>query len=627
MQTLCVAVGALALSSAFSGGERWPTWPTEVDRVASPLREVVARPVPETERRRAVEDLEQFPTELIVDPIVGALDDPSAQVREAALEVCYRRRITACVSAAASLWSQSREPQLRGLALKVLALDPDPTRVVILLGALRDPNEQIRAQAAQYLGWSPLPPKSRAEARKALLAKLSDPASSVRLRVVETLGLYGPGGGTLALARLLEDPEPAVRAAAARALALHRDARAVPALVRALDGPNEAHVAAAILDALAQLPGTEVVEQLLTRLDDPPNGMQATQVADAIGVRPDPERELIEGLIARLREPALRRPVLRTLLLLGEPTRPFLIAASERGLEASLTLEVERLLDALEPTPSAQASPRIWPQAEDATGWIARLRAPEEAERYEAGRALAERAPAWLDPALSGILASTTAASTRRAWLVAAAMARRPIVLQPVARARLEAWAHDDALAPGDRCLAILVLGRTDNRLDRRRLDGMFEALAGHRLPEIRACTALARAHDARSGLLETLLLDADPLVRTAAALALATGVARRDDALSSRLAVMALEDPSAEARAAARLASMPLEDGEATRPPALVRVPRGELAWARPQRFVAVRRDDGQRLWIPAFAAGASRWGVLPSGAEVEVVADPPPG
>src|SRR5690606_1795614 len=153
----------------------------------------------------------------------------------------------------------------------------------------------------------------------------------------------------LALPRWIDDPEATVRTAAATALAHRRDPHGVPALLRSLHAPNEPPVRVAVLGALARLPGAAIPAALLAVLDEPPEGVTAFQVAEAIGARPSPEPELLTGLLDRLADDRLARPVLRALLLLGSTAAPALRAALDRGLDPALHDALDRLWRATQP--------------------------------------------------------------------------------------------------------------------------------------------------------------------------------------------------------------------------------------------------------------------------------------
>lgn len=607
------AVLALSLVTPGStwAGPRWPTWPTEVDRVAAPLSSDERGPGAERDRLGALSGLESFATPVIEAPVVAAIDDRSSAVRREALRICWLREMTACIPAASRIWGNGTDPTLRVAALRVLSLDPDPSRLALLLGALRDPSDELRAQTAQLLGWAPLDDHARTEVRNALLAKLSDSASGVRRRAVEALGLLGPGPGTLAIARLLDDPEPTVRSAAATALARIRDPRAAPALLRAIDAPNEAVVAQAILDALALVPGEDVPATLLRKLDDPPEGLTAYRVAEAIGLRPDPEPALIRGLIARLREPELRRPTLRALLLLGEPTQSALQEALARGLDPALELEVERLLTALDLPERAARRVSSWPKPDDVQGWREALATGSESDRVEAARVLAERAPAWLGVVARRRIELADRPESFWPWLLAVALTSSPPDLgEPwLPWAKLVGWALDVRLTRSERCAALAVLGRTPSTAAARVSDEL-QPLLSEPDAAVRACFALSAGTLPGDPAASSLLLaDRNAKVRAAAALSLA---GRTGSSARTRMQVMAVADPDARVRAAARHATAEGLASPGT-PPTFVDAEPPPYGWSEPLQWIEVRTER-DRVFVPAVGSTRIRWALVPA-------------
>lgn len=628
---LTAALLAPGSADATPAAPRFPLWPTEVDRAAGPLySRGTERQASERQRADAVLALDEFATPIIETPLLWALEDPSLQVRREALRLCFERAVVACIDGAATLYNDGLEPSLRIAALKVLALDGRPRSASILIAALRDNSEAIRAQAAELLGTAPLEPAARDKARTALLAKLPDVSAAVRRAAVVSLGLLGPGDGALSIARVLDDPEPNVRAAAADALRHMRDERVVPALERAIESPNEPIVSKALVEALAVLAPAEaeIEEQLLALIDDPPPGLNARQVADAIARRPDPGTTIIDGLIERLREPPLTEACLHALLMLGEGARPGLEAALDRGVEASLAVELSRLLAALDPPKTAHA-PIRWPDAEDRVGWAARLDGPGAERRLRSALELGARAPGWIGPMAAARIVRASTAAQRRAWIVVLARVAGSVELgesATTAVAKLVGWSSDVTVAVGDRCLSLLALAtiaagdaRHDQADSARRT--LTDAFASDR-PELRACAGAAAP---KAGLdaddLEGLLVDPDPRVRVAGALALAAYDADdRSSSIATRLAAMQHADPRGEVRRAAEVARGPAPMGAWAKGVGLLLAEPTPMAWADPPQWAVqpLSADSatsaGVDVWVPRIGFGETRWILVPS-------------
>ena len=581
-----------------AAGERWPLWPSEVQRAAAPMRAGQARNllvVPETHKLQALRLLEDYPTALITPILLEALADPSVPIRRGALQACLERAILACIPAALQEWRSDRpDLGLRIAALRVLALDAatTPGRPELLLAALRETDESLRAEATHTLARVPWTAEQLPRMRTALIARLTDQAPQVRRAAARSLGLLGPPGhaaaasagdtqpaapastgataptqpragpstaptdgatrsaapvprlpdpAPLALARLLADPDPQVRQDAAEALGSLRDPRAAAPLLRVLEAGDEAFVSRSLVLALAALPGPDIEAALLRLLDAPPRGLTLRAISEALGRRHPPGPALIAGLMARLREDALQAPVLEILLQLGEAAGPALRAAHARGLEPQLALPVERLLAALEPPARAASLAPLWPARTDLDAWHLRLGDPAGA--LPAALALAADPPPWLGRAAVGALAREHGAAARRPWLLALAAASRPLLPagDGAAPARLAGWVADAGLAVLDRCLALAALERAHAPAHADLAAAALVTAASDPRPAVRACAAAIATDDA---LLAALLLDDSPRVRASASFHIAACPLRPSPATQSQIARLAAQDP-----------------------------------------------------------------------------------
>ncbi|WAS98918.1 HEAT repeat domain-containing protein [Nannocystis punicea] len=588
---LCAALLVAAEASA-EPARRWPLWPTEVARAAEPLvgaPESELRLVRDSRRVAAVRDLDVFATPLVAPILVAALEDRSSAVRREVLQACLERQLLACAPAARKIWqTELDDPALRVAALRVAVLAADADRLQLFLTALRDPDALIRAESMRTFAAASWPKDQLAIVRTNLIAKLADPTPEVRRAAAHGLGVLGPddprgnrSDGALPLTRLLVDPDPQVRQDTADALARLRDPRAAPALLRALQVGDETYVGRSLLHAFAALPGTaaatagkpgdgpdglDVDAELLRLLDAPPRNLLPRHVAEAIARRRMPSAALAEGLVARLREDALRhseahalrQPALDALLGLGEAARPALTAALARGLEPPLEREVRRLLAALDPPQRAAVFAPPWPADADRDAWQRALTEPDPAARLRAAAALGQRAPEWLGGAAGYRLELAGGAELRRPWLLALASAPGWTAVDSALPVRLALWADDPSLGSGDRCLAVVALAR------QRHGSATFARVAAQQAsaadPAVRVCTAAALAWApprAADPLLAGLLRDASARVRTSAALALACRD-RPDPEFTPQLALMAARDPEPAVVRAVELARVP---------------------------------------------------------------------
>lgn len=625
-QALVIAVCGLIPGTAHASGPgpRWPLWPTEIDRVTAPLRGPDR--ADEGTRIKAVRTLEAYATPVIETALAAALEDPSPRVLSEVLKLCFARAASRCVAPAATLWSESTDDGVRTDALRVLALDAAPSRVAILLDALRDQDSAIRQKAAEYLGWASLPPEVRDEARDALLAKLADTVSDVRRHAAASLGLLGPGRGTLTLARLLEDPDPAVRADVATALGRIEDPRAAPALERALEVSAQAGVSRAVVSALAVLPDPKLDARLLDLFDDPPPGVTREQVADAIGRRRTPAPVLLDGLVDRLRLRNARDPAVLALLRFGVRARPALERALHRGIEPLAALEAQRLLDAIDLPDEPIADPDPLPPDGDRARWHAALSDPSASQRLLAAATLGRRAPTWLGDAVARALATPVGPRSMESWLLAAAQSVRPVLddrRDAIAWRRITAVARERTGPDSLRCAATVALGAAAPTRHRRFALAALAGLAAEPSAVVRGCTAVALQRFGRRARpdLAALLTDHDASVRVQAALAL--GAAGPGQTMH-RLAAMGVSDPSGEVRHAARFAlARPEPD---LGPPSVVWRPIAATAWQRSARLDV--KADGHRLALPAIQGETALCVVAPlgalSGAEPDIIAAP---
>lgn len=183
------------------------------------------------QRRVAARELGRFrptPSARVRDPLLRALRDPDAEVREAAVrsltQVGYAegQRQGPLVGPALADMLRDPAPAVRRAAagsFRSMEAAPRPT-MAPLIGALRDPDPEVRAEAAfGLMGYLPPP----TEAVPALLAALGQETDKkVRVALIRTLGHVGPGARAAVplLRTAVRDPDADIRDAAASALSL-----------------------------------------------------------------------------------------------------------------------------------------------------------------------------------------------------------------------------------------------------------------------------------------------------------------------------------------------------------------------------------------------------------------------
>jgi HEAT repeat protein len=176
----------------------------------------------------------------------AALSDPDPEVRAAAsraLERLDRRRDRDFLCERLT----SADARDRIEAVYGLGAVYDPDVIPALVGALRDPYEDVRAAAVRVLA------ERKDERGLSPIAQcLDDPSALVRRHAVDALGRFADRRVVPLLLTMLKERDVEIVAPALRALGLCRDAEAEPAIAPLLAHPSPV-VRAAAVEALAQL--------------------------------------------------------------------------------------------------------------------------------------------------------------------------------------------------------------------------------------------------------------------------------------------------------------------------------------------------------------------------------------
>jgi cyclophilin family peptidyl-prolyl cis-trans isomerase/HEAT repeat protein len=158
--------------------------------------------------------------------------DLPVQIRDEALLAAWRLPRDAATTAAIQPWASHADPQARWRAVFALMRVGGTAVVPTLIGALRDDDPLVRANAARGLR-APLVDSAtaRTDVLAALLAATGDPHPHVRINALRVLPAYRENLSTTpALMRLIRDDDANVAIAAAQALPETRDASAAAAL-------------------------------------------------------------------------------------------------------------------------------------------------------------------------------------------------------------------------------------------------------------------------------------------------------------------------------------------------------------------------------------------------------------
>lgn len=157
---------------------------------------------------------------------------PPDAIRDALLALWKFPR-TPALAALARPYATAPDPESRWRAVYALARLGDPATATLLVSALRDSAEIVRASAARGLR-TPVADSAgaRAQASAALRAALRDPHPHVRINAARALATYGSPELAPPLSALLDDADRNVATAAAEALGALGAPAAAPALER-----------------------------------------------------------------------------------------------------------------------------------------------------------------------------------------------------------------------------------------------------------------------------------------------------------------------------------------------------------------------------------------------------------
>ncbi len=277
-----------------------------------------------------------------VSPLVGSLEDPSEEVREAAGEALSRlgkefgiemvRDLTPLLEhgdprvrmnvvavlghlggreahRSLAMAAKDESPLVRRAALRSFGRKGDEENLQILTMGLTDEDTEVRRISAEALGCS-----GQKQARAPLELALRDEDIWVRTAAVRALGELGGEEAAELAARSIADPVGLVTIAALETLAMLDPCRAFPALVEAL-GHKDEEVVNAALKLLAfsgrndWIPGVfddllnhrhwEVRNAFVCLLADLEAPLYRPRLERRLGVEPEPlVREHIEDLLA-----------------------------------------------------------------------------------------------------------------------------------------------------------------------------------------------------------------------------------------------------------------------------------------------------------------------------------------
>jgi HEAT repeat protein len=149
------------------------------------------------------------------------------------------------------------------LAVELCARAATPQSTAAVVGALEDPDAQVRRTAVAAMSMLRTP-----AAVDALARSLSDPQAEIRLAAVQALSLIDDEGVPDVMISALNDPEVRVRDLAGEALTRWRSPAVARRLAAALDAPDLRRSVAAVLERMGQAAVGPLVEVVVDRDDE-----------------------------------------------------------------------------------------------------------------------------------------------------------------------------------------------------------------------------------------------------------------------------------------------------------------------------------------------------------------------
>ena len=215
---------------------------------------------------RTIDDIAKWKAKGNVEKLIGALEDPLAEIRQEAAAALGELKAPAAVDPLATLFNDP-ESQVTLSALDALvAIGNDPA-TGHLINALQLENSDARASAATGLGTL-----KAARAVEALMAALGDSEEAVQCAAATSLGIIGDEKASGALAGKLKASSPKLRLSCAEALGSTRGSAAVAGLVDAMADDN-ADVREAVIESLVAI-GQPAIASVLDALQDDQTAMR-----------------------------------------------------------------------------------------------------------------------------------------------------------------------------------------------------------------------------------------------------------------------------------------------------------------------------------------------------------------
>ncbi|MCH7856527.1 MAG: HEAT repeat domain-containing protein [Gemmatimonadetes bacterium] len=515
-----------------------------------------------------------------IEPLVEALGWDDAAIGQSVADT-LAGFMPQAVPALLDVLKSSKTDDQRYWAVRILGASTDSETTGPLIAALQDRSEKVRSEAARSLGRL----RARAAIHPLTETLLRDPLAPVREEAARALGEIGDEQALEALKQALGELPYEVRAGALTAMEKMGD-EAVPLFLQALDEDDErtrTQAATALerngyvdtlIERLADESGTTggpsflvllkvaragVVESLIQALSLPDLQVRV-RVCQILGeVRCRSAVDVLSDAAVDDSEWAVRARALEALIRIGDPQTQALWLRQLREDEENVRECILEAMSRLSPTVLESMLPDLLPQLHDPNLKIRRLMVGL------VGSIRSDRVEQALVESLSDSAADVRAQAASALGRFSkndTVKALEKCLEDPESRVRgaavralgeikdsasipalAQAFENADDSYRDDIARALAAMKRND-------LLALTDLLMGLRSGEARSGVALALGlkGDARAlGLLQTFLMDGDPLVRTSAARALGELASPETGALL----LPYLEDPDARVRAA----------------------------------------------------------------------------
>jgi len=244
-------------------------------------------------RRRLLDSLSRFSDPRTVPPLIAAIQDPDASVRQTAA-ACLGRLVSVCTEEQMRLLLGAEDAGVRRAVLAGMSRADNAVRFIeLIIAALRDVDADVRQAAIDCLRRTP-----DKKAAVSLLALVKDdPQAKIRAAAAEVL-LQIERNNTELLLTLINHRDEAVRKIGIIHADNHTDPRVTQALLTAVKDANS-ELRAAAAGNLGNRPGTQVFDALLTAMKDP----DPTVRTQAIGsLSRNQDNRVIAPLLAAMKD-------------------------------------------------------------------------------------------------------------------------------------------------------------------------------------------------------------------------------------------------------------------------------------------------------------------------------------